>query len=253
MSVLTINLISALAVSGIITSMSKVHSQKLKAILYTLPFPITIALIGSNSIATSLSILGLMLTTGFLWGCYLLHIKQGMKILHADVLLSILYIIGAYFLTKSVEASFWAMLVCYGLPWLVLIVFFKKLTFEYRAQASIKTNAWFKAATVFVIAFGLFSMHQYLAAFVVTFPYNGVFAVYENKAGLLPQAVLFTRNSIALVAYFVANYLVGEKYSDILRYVASWLAFGIVLILVNRVIKLRIRDVSFVQNRTIYS
>lgn len=244
MSELTINIASALAVSGIITSMSKVREQKLKAILYTLPFPITIALIGSNSIATSLSIVGLMLTAGFLWGCYYLHIRRGVNIMFTDVLLAALYIIFAYFLAQTVKVSFWAMLLIYLITWVILMLFFKKITFKYQAHKPTKTNIWLKATTVFIIAFGLFSAHQYLAAFVVTFPYNGVFAVYENRFGLLPQAALFTRNSVALTAYFVANYLAGMHYSATARYILSWLAFGIVLVLVNWLVKIKVDAAS---------
>jgi hypothetical protein len=244
MSDFTINILSALAVSGIITAMAKVHNQKLKAILYALPFPITIALIGSNSIATSLSLLGLMLTGGFLWGCYFLHFKLGMKVLRADILLAALYVVVAYILAQLVSVSFWAMFAVFLATWLTLMILFRTTTFEYHAHRPSKTNVWLKAATVFIIAFVLFSTHQYLAAFVVTFPYNGVFAVYENKAGLLPQAALFTRNSIALTAYFLANYLVGTQHPAVLRYAASWLAFGIVLVLVNRLVKVHIKDLG---------
>lgn len=242
MSDLTINLLSALAVSGIITAMAGVHSQKLKAILYTLPFPITIALIGSNSVATSLTLLGLILTGSFLWGCYFLHYKLGLKVLYADAILAILYVVAAYILAQSVNVSFWIMFTIFVSAWLLLMALFKKTTFSYRSHAPVKTNLWLKAITVFVIAFALFSAHQYLAAFVVTFPYNGVFAVYENKAGLLPQAALFTRNSLALAAYFLANYLVGTQYAAPVRYAASWLAFGIVLIMVNWLITIHIKD-----------
>jgi hypothetical protein len=242
MSELNINILSALAVSVIITAMARVHSQKHKAIMYTLPFPITIALIGSNSVATSLSILGLILTGSFLWGCYFLHFKMDVKVLYTDVILSILYVVAAYILAQSVNVSFWIMFTIFVLAWLLLMALFKKTTFSYRSQTPTKTNLWLKAVTVFVIAFALFSTHQYLAAFVVTFPYNGVFAVYENKAGLLPQAALFTRNSLALAAYFLANYLVGTQYAAPVRYAASWLAFGVVLVLANWLIKVRIKD-----------
>lgn len=244
MSELNINVLSALAVSGIITAMAGVQSQKLKAILYTLPFPITIALIGSNSVATSLSMLGLMLTGSFLWGCYFLHFKMGVKVLYADAILSILYVVVAYILAQSVNTSFWTMFTIFVLVWLLLMLVFKKITFTYRSQTPSKTNLWLKAVTVFAIAFALFSVHQYLAAFVVTFPYNGVFAVYENKAGLLPQAALFTRNSLALAAYFLANYLVGTQHAAIVRYAASWLAFGVVLVLTNWLIKVHIKDMK---------
>jgi len=244
MSDLTITALSALAVSGIITAMAKVQSQKAKAILYTLPFPITIALIGSKSIATSLSLLGLMLTGGFLWGCYYLHTKKGMKVLYADVLLSLIYVLVAYVLAKSVEVSFWSVLAVYLVSWSLLMLIFRKITFKYHSSKPIKTNSLLKAITVFVIAFALFSAHQYLAAFVVTFPYNGVFAVFENRSGLLPQAALFTRNSIALAAYFVANYLVGTQYPATVRYLCSWAAFGVVLILVNKTILIKVKDLA---------
>jgi hypothetical protein len=244
MSSLTISILSALAVSCIIAAMARVHSQKLKAILYSLPFPITIALIGSHSIATSLSILGLMLTGSFLWGCYFLHGKLGIKVLYADVLLAVLYVIAAYIFAQSLHVPFWGMFAIFTAAWLVVMALFKRTTFTYHAQALAKTNAWLKAIIVFVIAFALFSAHQYLAAFVVTFPYNGVFAVYENKAGLLPQAALFTRNSLALAAYFLANYLVGAQHAALVRYTVSWLAFGIVLILVNRFVTVRIKDMK---------
>jgi hypothetical protein len=243
MSELTINTLSALAVSGIITSMSRVHSQKLKAILYTLPFPITIALIGSNSVATSLSLLGLMLTASFLWGCYYLYAKRGMKVLYADAFLALLYVLAAYILAQSVKASFWAMLAVYLFLWSSLMFAFRKITFKYDAEKPANTNTWLKAMAVFVIAYILFSAHQYLAAFVVTFPYNGVFAVFENRSGLLPQAALFTRNSIALAAYFVANYLVGTRHTAVVRYVCSWMAFVLVLLIVNKLIAIHVRDI----------
>ncbi len=226
----------------IISAMAKVHSQKLKAILYALPFPITIALIGSNSIATSLSISGLTLTGSFLWACYFLHAELKINILATDVVLSVLYVATAYVLAHNLKLPYWTMLGVYLAIWTTLMFLFRGVAFKYRKVAPAKTNAYLKALTIFVIAFGLFSAHQYLAAFVVTFPYNGVFAVFENRFGLLPQAALFTRNCLALAAYFSANYLVGTHYSAPIRYAASWLAFGAVLIAVNKLIKIDVRD-----------
>lgn len=242
MSDITLNLISAAAISIVITLMSKVSSQKAKALLYSLPIPITIALIGSRGVASSLSISGLIITTGFLWGCYYLHTKRDWNILHADVFLSLLYVVVAYFLAKYLRISLWPVLSIYLLAWLSLITLFKRLTFTFRSVKPAATNIWLKALFIFVIAFLLFSAHQYLAAFVVTFPYNGVFAVYENRFGLYPQAALFTRNSIALAAYFVANYLAGHHVSNVMRYLCSWLAFGVVLVTVNQLIRIRVES-----------
>ncbi len=241
MSDLIINLLSALAVSIIISSMARVRSQKAKAILYTLPFPITIALIGSQSIASSLSIVGLMLTASFLWGCHLFHSSLKMNILLADIVLAALYVAAAYGLVQVLDVSFWLVTGLFVVLWAILMRWFSKKTFGYSAKESSSTNPYFKALVVFVIAFGLFSAHQYLAAFVVTFPYNGVFAVFENRNGLLPQAALFTRNSLALGAYFVANYLIGTQHGAFVRYACSWLAFGVALFSVNKVVQIKIK------------
>ena len=117
------------------------------------------------------------------------------------------------------------------------------MVFSYRAKPPAPTNAWLKAITIFGIAFILFSAHQYLAAFVVTFPYNGVFAVYENRAGLLPQAALFLETPGSR-RIFLANYLVGTHYSATLRYAVSWFAFGIVIVLVNKFVKIHVKDLN---------
>ncbi len=239
MSDITIDLISAACISIVISLMSRVRSQKGKAVLYTLPFPITIALIGSKSIANSLSISGLMVTTGFLWGCYYLHSRRKWNILYADVLLSLLYVVVAYFLAKYLKVSLWIVLSIFLAAWATLMALFTRYTFRFSNEKPGKTNTWIKALLIFAIAFLLFSAHQYLAAFVVTFPYNGVFAVYENRFALHSQAALFTRNSLALAAYFVANYLAGHHVSSVDRYAYSWLAFGVVLIAVNYLIHIR--------------
>jgi hypothetical protein len=243
MSQLAINLTSAFAISIIITIMSRLKSQKAKALLYSLPFPITIALIGSKAVATSLSLSGLVLTAGFLWACYLLYGRRKFPILYVDVLLSTLYVGVGYLLARFLYISFWLMLTIYMLGWLTLMVRFRHLSFQYINEKPAKTNIWLKAVIIFAIAFGLFTARQYLAAFVVTFPYNGVFAVYENKFGLYPQAALFTRNSLALVAYFIANYLVGHHLTAFVRYTFSWVAFGIILLLVNLCIKIKVERV----------
>ncbi len=224
--------------------MARVQSQKVKAILYTLPFPITIALIGSQSIATSLTIVGLMLTGGFLWGSYFFYARLRVNILFTDIALSVLYIILAYVIVRTVKVSFWVVLALFGVCWTGLMIAFRSVAFRYVDKGMSNTNPYLKAIVIFAIAFGLFSAHQYLAAFVVTFPYNGVFAVYENRNGLLPQAALFTRNSLALAAYFTANYLVGNQHNAITRYACSWLAFVIVLVAVNSLIRIKVKTIQ---------
>lgn len=242
MHVVIINLFSALAISVVISAMSKFPSQRIKALLYSIPIPITIALIGSKSIAGSLNISGLMLTTLFLWGCYYFHIKLNKSILAVDVALSILYVIIGYVLVHILHVPFQYIVAIYLAAWLLCMYLFEKRTFAYTPAKIEPTNVWLKGLIIFTVAFLLFTARQYLAAFVVTFPYNGVFAVFENNTGLYPQAALFTRNSLALLAYFISNHYAGNHYGSVMRYVFSWAAFILVLFLVNKLVKIRVQQ-----------
>jgi hypothetical protein len=69
-------------------------------------------------------------------------------------------------------------------------------------------------------------------------------AVYENRAGLYPQAALVTRNSLALLGFFVANHYSGDRYGIVVRYILSWAAFGIVLVIVNKIITIKVEQVA---------
>lgn len=236
-----INILSAIAISGVITALSKIPNQQTKALLYSLPIPITIALIGSNSIATSLSISGLALTVLFLWGCYYFHVKKKKGILLTDLLLALLYVGVGYLLATYLRVSFELAIGLYFTAWLAAMYLFKGKTFSYTTAQPARSRLWVKSSTVFGIAYLLFTLKQYLAAFVVTFPYSGVFAVYENRAGLQPQAALFTRNSIAILAFFAVNHYMGNNYGPIPRYIGSWIAFGLILVLLSKFMKLSVK------------
>lgn len=232
-SLLAINLISALAISIVITCMVAVKDQRAKSVILVLPIPITIALLATGGRATSLSILGLALINCFIWGVYVLYNKNW-NILLADVLAAVLYVVFAYLITKTIHPTFLVVAVLYLLGWLLLIYKIKKLKLPKVTPASRTAPLPVRSGIIFVIAYLLFTFKQYLAAFVVTFPYNTIFGVYENRQNLLVQAALFTRNSIALWAYFVANYYLTLSGANWYAYVGSWTAFGIVMILVSK-------------------
>ena len=42
-------------------------------------------------------------------GLLLLHFKMGSKVLYADAILAILYVVAAYVLAQSLDVSFWTM------------------------------------------------------------------------------------------------------------------------------------------------
>jgi hypothetical protein len=233
MSPLYINLLSALAISVVIACMVSVKSARAKSIILVLPIPITIALLGSGGQVTSLSIVGLALTNCFVWTVFYLY-KKGWNILLADIFAAVMYVVIAYVLTKYVQLSFTTAVTAYVLVWLCIVIKLKKVQFKNNKQSAAKASLVSRSATIFGIAFLLFSLKQYLAAFVVTFPYNTVFAVYENRQNLFVQAALFTRNSLALAVYFVANYCLTSSGSHWYAYVASLVAFAVTIIAINK-------------------
>ena len=214
--------------------MATLKSAKAKALVYSIPIPITVALIASGGKANSLSIIGLMLTTAFLWSVYYLHNKRHWHVLSADIMLAVLYVAVAYVLAKIVHINFVAIVSLYIAGWLTLMAKINNLKPVTLSRKRAATNPWIKATMVFVIAFVLFTLKQYLAAFVVTFPYNGVFAVYENSGILQSLSAVFTRNSIALCSFFIADYAVGLHADKWLALVASWAVFGVVLVGVSK-------------------
>lgn len=229
-----VNLVSAAAIGTIIFVMSLLKSGYLKALVYSLPIPITIALVATNGRINTSNVIGLALLTLFLWSVYWL-VKRRMNIYLADIAASALYIGLGYGAIKLIHIPFIISVIIYLLVWIIFTV-----THKHRNEQSIKLVSKLPPLTklpiVTALAFLLLSLKNLLAGVVVTFPYSGVFAVVESRSTLLTLAATFTRNSIAILAMFITMFYLNSLVLGI-RIALGWIVYVVVLISVSKVAK----------------
>ena len=238
MSSVAANLLSALAISAVISFMALLKGSKARALVYSLPIPITTALIATGGKVDRFSIIGIALVTGFLWGMYVLHQRLSWNILLADVLLAAVYVVAAYLLAKTVTVPFIIVAVGYLLLWVVAMQRLREARAAHQQTAQKAAPVWAKAIVVFGLAYALFTLKIYLATFVVTFPYSGVFAVYEGRKMLHILAIVFTRNSIAIWVFFIAYHTLNPNLDKWLVLAMSWAAYGVALVAVTKLFPL---------------
>ena len=234
MNDIIVNIISAISIGLIIYVMAQLKSGYLKAIIYSLPIPITVALFSTGGVVNETNIIGLFLLVLFLWSVAYL-VKKGVNIYVADVVSAVLYVIVGYFAVTYIEVSFEVSLVVYGIAWLLFALMYK-----HKVQKSVVTKKKLKPITKFsfvsVMAFILFSLKGYLAGIVVTFPFSGVFAVIESKHTLRTLAATFTRNSIGILAMLATIFYLSDT-SLLLKVMAGWASYLVVVAVVSRIFK----------------
>lgn len=226
----TFNLIMAMAIAVTIVVISLVRSPILKAVIYGLPIPITLALIASQKGVDTSHIVGLFLLTSFLWLVNWLKGK-GVNIFVADMFSAVVYVVVGYVLTRldlEKDWLFWSFSAAYFFLWLAFMFLFPRgIVLE--AGRKEKVDVVIKGAVVFSVATLLLTLKDLLRGIVVTFPFSGVFTVLEMRNQLHVLSREFTRNSIAILAFFIAIYLTTTSFGPYLAIVVGWVVYLIAL------------------------
>ncbi len=230
-----LNLVSALMIGVIIGFMASIHDPKLKAMVYSLPFPATIALIATHGNVTSNVIIGLYLLNGYLWAVYILKNSFKINVLIADILSAIMYIAIGYLLIHSLHVSFVTICISYSVIWLLAVVLLHRHPIAEAVSPRSAIPPYQKATSTFLISTVLFGLKDSLAGIVVSFPFSGVFAVIEAKNYLATLARIFLRNSIAILALFITIHALHSFSILAVRLLVGWLAYLIVLKLVRNI------------------
>lgn len=234
-----INLISALVICGVISLMAMLRSDRAKSLVYSLPIPITVALLATGSHINGLTFVGIVLANLFLWGTYYLYEVLKLPILLADTLLAFAYVVVGYLLSKVMTIPVSLGLTIFPVLWLILMFVAVKQPAMRRVPDTAQLPIWIKAPIVLSVAYLLFTAKDYLPGVIALFPFTGVFAVYEGKDLLKILALVFTRNSIAIWAFLAADHLlivVMGKWPGLL---ASWIVYSMVLLAAIRVFPLK--------------
>lgn len=229
-----VNTVSALAISLIIYCMAVVKSSRVKALVYSLPIPITIALIATGGKVDSSNIIGLLLLCLFLWLVRLLYVYK-LPLLAADVTSAVLYVVVGFALIKGISLSFGVVCLAYTVLWLVFVLIYRPSK-EVQREAPQKIKPVPKAVIVFALALVLLTLKSYLAGVVVTFPFSGVFAVVEGKNILKTLAAVFSRNSLAILIFFITFYSIHSKTGLWPALLLGWVVYAIALSVITKVI-----------------
>lgn len=230
-----LNLWSALGIGVVIAAMASVRTVKTKALLYVLPIPISIGLIATHGVVTASNLLGLMLIWVFLFVCWQLADKHRMHIIIADIIAALLYIFLGYWLVRWVDWPFPAVVALFVTLWGLLVWWMRGHPTREKPAKPSAIPPVVKGTAASVISFGIFSLKDLLAGIVVTFPYNGVFAVIEVRHHLEVFIRSVIRNTLAIAALFIAMYYFGAHVPEVVNFVVGWVAFGITLWVVQRI------------------
>lgn len=224
------NLLMAAVIAVVITVISVIKNSVVKAIVYGLPIPITVALIASQRGVDGTHVAGLFLLVGFIWSVYWLC-RSGLKVITADVLSALLYVGIGYVTTKlPLGGEFVTMTVIYVCFWLI----YMKMKGENHVygEASYqpkKVSLVVKSVSTFGIASLLLMLKELLSGVIVTFPFSGVFAVLEMHGKLQTLATEFTKNSIAILTFFVAVYIFTSMTGLYTAIIIGWIIYFVIL------------------------
>lgn len=235
------NIFSASIISLIIGAMAIIKSNQLKALIYSLPIPITVTLIATGGNVNANHAIGLLLASLFLWGVYVLNRRANFNILLSDIIVTLAYIGVGYALTQTINISFYWSALIYLIIWLIFIFLYNPQYAKEDSQETAKISPIIKLVIVFLLAFLLFSLKNYLSSIIVTFPFSGVFAVVEGRQILKTLAATFARNSLAILAMFITLYFLKDIHPGA-RIAISWIVYFVILKLIISMFPLPIHN-----------
>jgi hypothetical protein len=177
------------------------RSPPLRALVYSLPLPLSIALLATGGHVDGSNVIGLGLLVGFLWLVRLLYARTG-SIAGADLLAAGAYLCLGWLMTSQLRPGFALSATVFGLGWLIFALWHRPGPIPASTPSPVAVRA--KGITVFGLSLLLLSARSLLAGTVVTFPFSGVFAVVEARENLEQLAAVFSRNSIAILSLLIA-------------------------------------------------
>jgi hypothetical protein len=239
MTLIEQNIISAVTIGLIIATMAYVKNSHLKALIYSLPIPITIALIATGGRVNITNIIGLLLLSLFLWSVWFLK-ERGVNIFTADIISALSYVLVGYFAVMFIKIPFYFGVLIYFIIWIIFIILYKNKRVAENIKQESKIKPEVKGVIVTGLAYILLSLKSFLSGIIVTFPFSGVFAVVEGKNMLETLASVFSRNSLAILAMFTTIYLLDKANLGI-KISAGWIAYLIVLNIVTKFISFKKR------------
>ncbi|MGN9892102.1 hypothetical protein [Micromonospora sp. L31] len=223
---------AVLLVTAVVWAVSVIRSVRLRAFVYSLPLPMTLALVTTDHRVDGAQLLGVLGLNLFFVTVALTHHRLRWPILLAD-----LAGIAAY---VALSAGLLAVPVPFGPAlagtlalWLLAMVVLRRRARAVPAPPERPVDARpdslpapAKLAVIFAGAVLTGLLGQLLRGMVVTFPYSGVLVAVEARRQLVDFSRHFARNSLALVGFLTAYHHLQDA-SPVVALAGGWAAFAL--------------------------
>jgi hypothetical protein len=227
-------LLTGVVVTLVVWAVSLVRSVRLRALIYSLPLPITLVLLTTHIRVAAQQLVGVVLLNLFVATVAWAHHRLRWHILLADLTGISVYIAGSWALLRAGPLPFAPTLAATITIWAIVVALHQRMarrqpapTHQRQAPTRPGRRVLPTLGKLLVLALGALltvGLGQLLQGMVVTFPYSGVLVVIETRRDLVEFRTHFARNSLALLAFITAYYLTQDT-SRYLAVTTGWAAF----------------------------
>lgn len=219
--------LAAVAVALVVWSVGLIRAVRVRALVYSLPIPMSLVLANGKVHVDGTQIVGVLLLVAFFAATAVLHARLHWPAVPAVIVATLGYVAVAWALPHRL-----ALLPCLAAVtalWLAGVLRWRTASAP-AADRPPADRPWVlllaKLAAVLAATFAVVWLAGFLAGFVVTFPYSGVLVAVELRRELEAFTRAFARTAIALVA-FVAGFAAGQQHGTAAGLAAGWLAYGL--------------------------
>ncbi|MET8359442.1 hypothetical protein [Micromonospora sp. NPDC005171] len=225
-------------VTAVVWAVSVIRSVRLRALVYSLPLPMTLALVTTDYRVAGAQLLGVLGLNLFFVIVAVTHQRWRWPILLADIAGIAGYVALSAGLL-AVDIPFEVALAGTLVLWLATILWLRRArrrvasaAAEAVAVAETRPDglpALLKLVVIFVGAVLTQLLGAVLRGMVVTFPYSGVLVAVEARRQLAEFSRHFARNSLALVGFLTAYHYLQDV-SSVVALGAGWATFAVVAV-----------------------
>ncbi|MEU9742114.1 hypothetical protein AB0E12_23305 [Micromonospora chersina] len=222
---------AVLLVTAVVWAVSVLRSVRLRAFVYSLPLPMTLALVTTGHPVEGAQLLGVVGLNLFFLTVAVTHRRLRWPILLADLAGVAVYVaLSAGVL--AVPVPFEAALAGAVALWALAMVLLSRgpATAPPPQPADARRDGLAAPVKLMVIFAGALLtglLGGLLRGMVVTFPYSGVLVAVEARRQLVEFSRHFARNSLALIGFLAGHHYLQDT-SPAFALAAGWAAFALV-------------------------
>ena len=224
---------AVVAITAVVCGLMSVRSPRVRAILYSLPIPMTIALaVGPSTGLEGGQYLGVVLLDAFMYGAAMLEPSLGrIGSVVASLLGYVAIASGLHrWVTLPAGVAFGTSAAALGIIWL-----WKRHSRQTDAEDALdrEVPGSLEYLAVPVVTAGTWALGSVLGPFVVTFPYSGVPTALAIRSGRLLFAASFANQAWLLLGFLGLFHILAVGLTKWVALAIAWVAFMLGSALLN--------------------